>query len=114
RNQLDRAVGTGGRAGRPGTGTTPIDYISAGPVSPTPTKPGRPGTGIDYVREAAWRAPWTVWVTGGVGPATVGPLLAAGARHFVVVRWLSEASDPKANARALRKIIDEDIESTGR
>ena len=30
----------------------PVDYISAGPVTPTPTKPGRPGTGLGYVREA--------------------------------------------------------------
>ncbi len=91
----------------------PVDYISAGPVSPTPTKPGRPGTGLDYVRAAARRAPWTVWVTGGVDPTTVGPVLAAGARHFVVVRWLTEASDPKANARALRKIIDDAVEPSG-
>ena len=27
----------------------PVDYISAGPVTPTPTKPGRPGTGRDYI-----------------------------------------------------------------
>jgi thiamine-phosphate pyrophosphorylase len=113
RNELDRAVGNGLQAGRV-TGALPVDYISAGPVSPTPTKPGRPGTGIDYVREAARRAPWTVWVTGGVDPTTVGPLLAAGARHFVVVRWLTEAPDPKANARTLRTVIDETLESPGR
>ena len=27
----------------------PVDYVSAGPVHPTPTKPGRPGTGPHYV-----------------------------------------------------------------
>src|SRR5687768_5167894 len=26
----------------------PVDYVSAGPVVPTPTKPGRPGTGPAY------------------------------------------------------------------
>jgi thiamine-phosphate pyrophosphorylase len=110
--ELDRAMGAR-QAGGSGTGALPVDYISAGPVSPTPTKPGRPGTGIDYVREVARRAPWTVWVTGGVDPTTVGPLLAAGAQHFVAVRWLTEASNPKANARALRKIIDDTLESDG-
>jgi thiamine-phosphate pyrophosphorylase len=110
RPELDRAMGSGGQTGQPASGPQPVDYISAGPVSPTPTKPGRPGTGIDYVREAAGRAPWTVWVTGGVDPVTVGPLLAAGARHFVVVRWLTEASDPKTNARALRRVIDETVD----
>src|SRR5438874_861248 len=33
----------------------PVDYVSAGPVAPTPTKPGRPGTGLDYLRYAAAR-----------------------------------------------------------
>ncbi len=108
--ELDRAVGPGAEADRPGAGALAVDYISAGPVSPTPTKPGRPGTGTDYVAEATRRAPWTVWVTGGVDPATVGPLLTVGARHFVVVRWLTEADDPKANARALRRVIDETID----
>ena len=46
----------------------PVDYISAGPVTPTPTKPGRAGTGLGYIREAGRRAPWPVWVTGGVDP----------------------------------------------
>src|SRR5262249_1686682 len=33
----------------------PVDanYLTAGPVHPTPTKPGRPGTGLDLVRSAS-------------------------------------------------------------
>ena len=84
----------------------PADYVSVGPVSPTPTKPGRPGTGLEYLRYAARTAtrPW--FVTGGVTPATVGPMLEAGARRFVVVRWLTESADPEGAARALREVID--------
>lgn len=84
----------------------PADYVSVGPVAPTPTKPGRPGTGLDYLRYAAETAdrPW--FVTGGVTPATVGAMLDAGARRFVVVRWLTESEDPEAAARALRDMID--------
>jgi thiamine-phosphate pyrophosphorylase len=87
----------------------PVDYVSAGPVVPTPTKPGRPGTGPEYVRYAAGaaRVPW--FVTGGATPETVGPLVAAGARRFVVVRWLTEAPDPEGAARALRRAVDEAI-----
>ena len=77
----------------------PVDYVSAGPVEPTPTKPGRPGTGLDYVTYAAPTPPDPFFVTGGVTPDTVGAIAAAGARRFVVVRWLTEAADPKANAR---------------
>jgi thiamine-phosphate pyrophosphorylase len=86
--------------------TAPVDYISAGPVTPTPTKPGRAGTGLAYVGQAVRSAPWPVWVTGGVDPTTVPGMAAAGAGHFVVVRWLTEAGDPKASARALRRAID--------
>ncbi len=84
----------------------PVDYVSAGPVAETPTKPGRPGTGPGYVTYAAARAGRPVYVTGGVTPDTVAPLVAAGAGRFVVVRWLTEAADPEANARALRTAID--------
>jgi len=87
-----------------------IDYVSAGPVVPTPTKPGRPGTGLEYVAAAVRASPWPVWVTGGVTPASVAELAGAGARHFVVVRWLTEASDPRSSADRLRQSIDEAIE----
>jgi len=91
-------------------GRAPVDYLSAGPVSATPTKPGRPGTGIGYVATAVARSPWPVWITGGVTPATVGELIAAGARHFVAVRWLTESSDPQQAAAALRDAIDRAID----
>lgn len=84
------------------------DYLSAGPVSATPTKPGRPGTGLNYVQYAAGSGeprPW--FVTGGVTPASARPMAAAGARRFVVVRYLTEASDPEEAARRLRGTIDE-------
>ncbi|HEX3542586.1 MAG TPA: thiamine phosphate synthase [Acidimicrobiales bacterium] len=84
----------------------PVDYLSAGPVNPTPTKPGRPGTGLGYLelvrREAA--LPW--FVTGGVTPQTVAAMMAAGARRFVAVRYLTAAADPEAQARRLVDAID--------
>lgn len=91
----------------------PVDYVSAGPVVATPTKPGRPGTGIDYAALAVGRAALLrrpVFVTGGVTPDTVHDLAAAGVRHFVVVRWLTDASDAEAAARSLRRAIDDAVE----
>lgn len=88
----------------------PVDYVSAGPVSPTPTKPGRPGVGLGYVRYAAAHAGRPVWVTGGASPATVAAMVGAGARHVVVVRWLTEAADPRDAARQLRQAVDRAIE----
>jgi thiamine-phosphate pyrophosphorylase len=84
-----------------------LSYISAGPVEPTPTKPGRPGTGLGYLTQATGTAAgMPVFVTGGVTPEKIPLLAAAGARHFVVVRYLTEAADPRQAARALRDAID--------
>jgi thiamine-phosphate pyrophosphorylase len=83
----------------------PVDYVSAGPVEPTPTKPGRAGTGLDYIRLAAERSPHPFFVTGGVSPATLPAIAAAGATRFVVVRALTEASDPGAVAAMLRRLL---------
>jgi thiamine-phosphate pyrophosphorylase len=106
-DELDAAIGAS--EGPP----APVDYLSAGPVSATPTKPGRPGTGLGYISEAVSRSPLPVWITGGVTPDTVGAMLESGARHFVVVRWLTEAADPVDHARALRRAIDEGIDRAG-
>lgn len=91
----------------------PVDYLSAGPVSPTPTKPGRPGTGLGYIRDVAAESarPW--FVTGGVTPDTVPSMVGAGARRFVVVRWVTEADDPETAARALRSAIEACLEASG-
>jgi thiamine-phosphate pyrophosphorylase len=91
------------------SGPEPVDYISTGPVAPTPTKPGRPGTGLRYLSYAADHAgrPW--FVTGGVTPSTVGAMAGAGATRFVAVRWLTEAADPEGRARALRDAIEQAV-----
>ena len=91
----------------------PVDYVSAGPVEATPTKPGRPGTGLGYLGYAASTATRPFFVTGGVRPETVPALAAAGARRFVVVRWLTEAGDPEAHAWALRDAIERAVTGPG-
>ena len=90
-----------------------VDYISAGPVAPTPTKPGRGGTGLGYLSYAASHAGRPFFVTGGVAPRTIGPMVQAGARRFVVVRWLTEAPDPEGNARALLRALDQALAQAG-
>ncbi|MHB8593185.1 MAG: thiamine phosphate synthase, partial [Acidimicrobiales bacterium] len=91
----------------------PVDYVSAGPVEPTPTKPGRPGTGPGYVAMAARHAGRPVFVTGGVHPGAVAGLVAVGARRFVVVRYLTESDDPEADARRLRRTVDDALAAQG-
>jgi thiamine-phosphate pyrophosphorylase len=53
-----------------------------------------------------YSSPVPVFVTGGVTPERIPVLARAGARHFVVVRYLTESADPKGAARALRDAID--------
>ncbi|MHB8669411.1 MAG: thiamine phosphate synthase [Acidimicrobiales bacterium] len=88
----------------------PVDYVSAGPVVATPTKPARPGTGLGYLSHAAARSAHPFFVTGGVAPDTVEAMAAAGARRFVVVRWLTESDDPAGAARTLRRAIERALE----
>ncbi len=83
-----------------------VTYISAGPVEPTPTKPGRAGTGLGYVTRASARSSVPVFVTGGVTPERIPALRRAGVRHFVVVRYLTQAQDARSAARSLRQAID--------
>jgi thiamine-phosphate pyrophosphorylase len=104
----DRIIGlsTHGEDDLTGALGADVSYISAGPVEPTPTKPGRPGTGLDYLRRATERSPVPVFVTGGVTPERIPALAAAGARRFVVVRYLTEASEPRQAAQRLREAVD--------
>jgi len=79
-----------------------VDYFCVGPTWPTPTKPGRPAPGLALTAYAAATAtrPW--FAIGGIDAERLDEVLAAGARRVVVVRAVTEASDPEAAARALR------------
>jgi thiamine-phosphate pyrophosphorylase len=104
----DAIVGlsTHGPADLAGAADQDVTYISAGPVEATPTKPGRAGTGLDYVTQASARSSVPVFVTGGVTPEKIPALTSAGVRHFVVVRYLTGASDARHAAQDLRRAID--------
>ena len=79
-----------------------VDYFCAGPVWPTPTKPGRPAPGLGLVRYVAGLAAARPWFAiGGISADNLGEVLAAGARRVVVVRAITEAADPAAAAAAL-------------
>ena len=86
------------------------DYFCVGPCWPTPTKPGRPAPGLELVRQARTimdatgsDKPW--FAIGGISPARVPDVLAAGARRIVVVRAITAADDPEAAARQLTELL---------
>jgi thiamine-phosphate pyrophosphorylase len=82
------------------------DYLCAGPVYATPTKPGRPATGLESVSHAAARErdgsegrPW--FAIGGIDPSTLPDVAAAGASRVAVVRAITLAGDPSVAAGRL-------------
>ncbi|MGA2293925.1 MAG: thiamine phosphate synthase [Acidimicrobiales bacterium] len=81
-------------------------YLSAGPIVATPTKAGRPGTGLSYAVDCQSRSARPVFVTGGVNADNIGALVEAGLRHFVVVRAICDAPDPERAAGQLRRALD--------
>ena len=82
------------------------DQLSVGPVWATPTKEGRPPTGLEYVRYAAEHGgerPW--FAIGGIDSGNVDEIVAAGARRVVVLRAIRDAPDPQAAAMALADVL---------
>jgi thiamine-phosphate pyrophosphorylase len=77
-----------------------VDYFCAGPVWATPTKPGRPATGLELLAHVARRQPDRPWFAiGGITLGRLDDVFAAGATRIVVVRAITEADDPAAAAR---------------
>ena len=88
-------------------GDAEADYLCVGPLYPTPTKPGRPATGLEIVSHAAGRTmeglerrPW--FAIGGIDAASLPAVVGSGAERIVVVRAAAGA-DPSASVRALRE-----------
>ena len=83
-----------------------VDYMAVGPVHATPTKPGRPAAGLEYVKYAASTVskPW--FAIGGLD-ATHAARGDRGrsARRAVVVRAITDAADPEAAARELSELL---------
>jgi thiamine-phosphate pyrophosphorylase len=80
------------------------DYLCAGPVWETPTKPGRPAAGLGYVKYAASSGETRPWFAiGGIDVDNLARVLEAGATRIVVVRAVTEAPDPAASVHSLRE-----------
>ena len=63
-----------------------VNYISAGPIWATPTKPGRLPVGLEYIREVAAQTDLPFVAIGGIDLKNVREVLAAGADTIGVVR----------------------------
>ncbi len=82
------------------------DYFCAGPVWPTPTKPGRPAPGLGLLSFAAGLGSVRPWFAiGGIGEENLTQVLRAGASRIVVVRAITAADDPGAAAARLARLL---------
>ena len=81
---------------------TEADYLCAGPVWETPTKPGRRAAGLGLIQHAAAgdeQRPW--FAIGGIDERNLGEVVEGGARRIVVVRAVTEAPSPRTAVREL-------------
>ncbi|MFM9086881.1 MAG: thiamine phosphate synthase [Cyanobium sp.] len=70
------------------------DYAGVGPVHPTPSKPGRPAVGLEFVAAAAADCPIPWFAIGGVDASNLAAVRLAGASRVAVIRAITDASDP--------------------
>ncbi|MDX1976228.1 MAG: thiamine phosphate synthase [Pseudanabaenaceae cyanobacterium bins.68] len=77
-----------------------VDYLGAGPVYATPTKPGKAAAGFSYLEYVATHTnlPW--FAIGGIDLENLSQVLAAGVTRVAVVRSLMTASDPQVSTQA--------------
>jgi thiamine-phosphate pyrophosphorylase len=85
-------------AREPGT-----DYLCAGPIWATPTKPGRPATGLPFLTHADENPPQRPWFAiGGIENLDrLDEVITHGARRVVLVRAITTATDPAATTEAI-------------
>ena len=79
-----------------------VDYIGAGPVRATATKPDHaPPVGFDGLARIVAAAGVPTYAIGGIGPGDAGAAKAAGAIGMAVVSAVVRAADPEAATRTL-------------
>jgi thiamine biosynthesis protein ThiS len=77
------------------------DYLIAGHVFATASKPDRPPLGLDGLRRIVEASPIPVLAIGGISPANVRSVMAAGAYGIAVMSAVGAAEDPAAATRAI-------------
>ncbi|CAN5534774.1 thiamine phosphate synthase [soil metagenome] len=83
------------------------DFVLAGHVFDTDSKPDQPGKGVHWISELTRAVTIPVIAIGGISVECVGPVIQAGAWGVAVGRELLTASDPKAVAESIRIRIEQ-------
>ncbi len=92
----------------PGAVIAKINYVMFGPVYPTGSKPGHPGTGVEGLAAFCRTYPGLpVFSLGGITPERVPACLQAGAYGIAVLSGILHAQDPGAATRWYLKALAE-------
>jgi len=78
-----------------------IDYISVGPVFPTPTKPDYEAVGLELVKIAANQIHIPFVAIGGIDESNIKEVVLAGAKRIAVVRAILSSDNPFRAAKNL-------------
>ncbi len=82
------------------------DFITYGPVFPTPSKAAYgPPLGMDSLRETAARLGIPVFALGGMNGGNLREAIAAGARGVAMISAIIAAEDPQKEARRLVSLV---------
>lgn len=83
------------------------DYVGAGPIFATPTKPdAAPPIGVEGLAEICRRVSIPVVAIGGINAENAGTVIEAGAAGVAVVSAIVAALDVEAAARRLREVVE--------
>ena len=87
-----------------------VDYVGAGPVFATSTKPGHaPAVGFQGLAAMVAASPAPAVAIGGLKAHHVRQALAAGAKGVAVISAICGQPDPEAAARAIRAEVSADL-----
>ena len=78
-----------------------IDYISIGPVFPTPTKPDYKAVGLEAVKNVSKEINIPFVAIGGIDESNIKEVVAAGAKRVAVVRAILSSDEPFLATRSL-------------
>ena len=81
------------------------DYVGTGAAFATATKPEAAPSEAAEIERMAKSSGLPVIAIGGIGPAQVGPIMAAGCAGVAVVSAVWKSPDPKAAAAELKRLV---------
>lgn len=83
-----------------------LDYAILGNVFETDSKPGKAGLGTAALRQIVDASTCPILAIGGIGPSTIGSVMASGAYGVAVRSYVIGSDDPEDAARTIRTEID--------